>query len=129
TTANYCAVEPRICTPLRRWTYSLAMLISGFALAPIPPLLLYAIFPIFYDFIGGDQFADAALGPALPLLIGKMLLLSFVLYFIAVALGLLYIVTVPRLLNMLLQQDRTYVLYGLHYYIHQMIVRTSNSQF
>ena len=77
----------------------------------------------------GQGFEDLILGQALPLLIGKMALLSFAVYFAGVALGLLYIVTVPRLLNVFLQPGKTYVLYGFHYYIHQLIVRTSNSQF
>jgi non-ribosomal peptide synthetase-like protein len=129
TTANYCKVEPRECTSLRRWTYSTIMLVASFGLAPIPLMVIFALFPDFYDFITGDGFADLTLEQTLPLLTAKMALLSFAVYFIGVALGLLYIVTVPRLLNMFLQPGRTYVLYGFHYYIHQLIVRTSNSQF
>ena len=48
TTANYCAVEPRVCTPLRRWTYAARAARSpAFALMPIPVLVLYAWFPDF----------------------------------------------------------------------------------
>jgi non-ribosomal peptide synthetase-like protein len=129
TTANYCKVEPQECTSLRRWTYSAVMTVTGFALAPIPLMILFALFPNFSDFVIGQGFEDLVLGQALPVLIAKMALLSFAVYFAGVGLGLLYMVTVPRLLNMFLQPGKTYVMYGFHYYIHQLIVRTSNSPF
>ena len=40
TTADYCAVEPRACTPLRRGPMRLAIL-AGFAALPVPLLVLY----------------------------------------------------------------------------------------
>jgi non-ribosomal peptide synthetase-like protein len=129
TTADYCAVEPRVCTPLRRWTYAVVMLLAGFAVAPVLPLIAYALFPAFYDFIGGGSFADGAAAPALVVLTGKMLLLSLAVFFSGVVLGLLYVGIVPRLLNLLLHRDRTYVLYGWHYFVHHWVVRASNARF
>jgi amino acid adenylation domain-containing protein len=35
TATNYCTVEPKICTPLRRWTYPIVLLTMGYALTPI----------------------------------------------------------------------------------------------
>jgi non-ribosomal peptide synthetase-like protein len=129
TTADYCAVEPRVCTPLRRWAYCIVQLISGYALMPIPVLILYTLFPHFHDFVALHEFTFEAPGQALLLLSGDMLLLSFAVFFIGVALGLLFIGTVPRLLNLLLQKDRSYVLYGVHYFVQQLIARLSNSVF
>jgi non-ribosomal peptide synthetase-like protein len=86
TTANYCKVEPRECTSLRRWTYSTLMMVAGFALAPIPLMVLFALFPDFNDCVIGQGFEDLILGQALPLLIAKMALLSFAVYFAGVAL-------------------------------------------
>ena len=129
TTADYCAVEPRVCTPLRRWTYPVVQLIAGFASLPIPLLIAYAIYPTLYEFLGVPQFRYEDPGQALLLLSGKMLLVSFAAFFIAVVLGLLVIGIVPRLLNLWLQKDRVYVLYGVHYFVHKMIERLSNSLF
>ena len=129
TTANYCAIEPRTCTPLRRWSYALVPLIAGFALMPIAVLAIYAVFPVFYEFIGGASVLYEAPGQTLLPLSVQLLLLTFAAFFSGVALGLLSIGVVPRLLNLFLQKDRTYVLYGVHYFVHQMISGLSNSVF
>ena len=130
TTANYCVVEARECTSLRRWSYTVALLIAEFALLPFPFLGLFALFPHFHEFVDGGAFVHEAPGPAMLLLLsGKILLVSFATFFASVPLGLLSIGIVPRLLNLFLQKDRTYVLYGVHYLVHQAIVALSNSAF
>ena len=129
TTANYCVVEPKNCTPLRRWTYSLVPVVVGFVLAPLIVPLMYLLFPMFYQFIGGAQFNYDAPGPDLLLIGRKVLLLTLAAFFIGVVFGLLAIGALPRLLNLLLKPDKTYVLYGVHYFIHQMIVGMTNSAF
>jgi non-ribosomal peptide synthetase-like protein len=129
TTANYCTIEPRRCGGLRRGTYSVLLLIASFAVLPIPLLLAYAAFPAFYQYLGGPEFNYDAPGQALLLLGGKMLVASFAGYFGAVGLGVLSIGVVPRLLNLILRKDKTYVLYGVHYFAQQTIGRISNSEF
>ena len=128
-TADYCAVEPRTCTSLRRWTFALALLVIGFAFLPLPVLVPYVAFPHFYEFIQDFQFPYGASGEALMLLGGKTLLVSFALFIGFFALGLLGIGVVPRLLNLLLRKDKTYVVYGLHYFVQQAIAQLSNSAF
>jgi non-ribosomal peptide synthetase-like protein len=59
----------------------------------------------------------------------KVLVISFGLFFGVVGLGVLSIGVVPRLLNVLLEEDRTYVLYGVHYFVQQAISGLSNSEF
>jgi non-ribosomal peptide synthetase-like protein len=59
---------------------------------------------------------DAMLG-ALILLVG------------GIGLGLLVIGTVPRLLNLVLEPDRVYPLYGFHYAVHRAIGRLTNVPF
>ena len=129
TRADYCPVEPRTCTQVRRWTYSMVLLVFGFALAPLPVLVAYDWFPEFYSYIGGAQFTYDAPAHGLLLMAGKWLPTSFLWFFGGVILGLLSIGIVPRLLNLLLQKDRTYVLCGAHYFIQQMIAGLSNSVF
>jgi non-ribosomal peptide synthetase-like protein len=129
TTADYCPVEPRACSPLRRWAYAVVMLIAAFALLPVPVVSVYLGLPDWYQYVGGTQFPYEAPGWALLLMAGKMLWGSFVGFLGAVALGVLGIGVVPRLLNLFLKKDKTYVLYGAHYFIQQLIARLSNSAF
>ena len=54
------------------------------------------------------------------------LLLSTVLFFGSMLLGLLVMVTVPRLLRLLVRPDREYRLYGMRYWAHRTIARMTN---
>jgi non-ribosomal peptide synthetase-like protein len=56
-------------------------------------------------------------------------IVSAVLFFGAVLVGLLFVGTVPRLLNLFIQPGRTYPLYGFHYGIHRIIGRLTNVKF
>jgi non-ribosomal peptide synthetase-like protein len=129
TEADYCPVDPRVCTPLRRYTYAVVVLAATFALTPLPVLAVYAEFPDWYQSAGGAGFASEAPGQALLLLAARTLLASLLGFFGAVALGALGIGVVPRLLNLFLETDKTYVLYGVHYFLQQVVARLSNSAF
>jgi non-ribosomal peptide synthetase-like protein len=129
TSANYCPVERMVCTPLRRWTYAVALLIATFALMPLPVLLVYAWAPDLYHYVDAARLTEGAAEQALLFLAAKMLLVSFLGFFGAVGLRLLTIGVVPRLLNLFLKKDKTYVLYGVHYFVHQLIAQSSNSVF
>ena len=55
--------------------------------------------------------------------------LSTVLFFGSIALGLLVVATVPRLLALVVRPDRDYLLYGIRYLAHRTIVRITNRRF
>ena len=57
------------------------------------------------------------------------LAVSFVLFFGSVLVGLVIVMTVPRLLNLAITPDKVYRLYGFHYGVHRWIVRFSNVKF
>ncbi|MFE2972626.1 Pls/PosA family non-ribosomal peptide synthetase [Streptomyces sp. NPDC059340] len=57
------------------------------------------------------------------------LVISAVPFFGAVLVGLVFVGTVPRVLNLFIKPDKVYPLYGFHYWIHRAIARTSNSRF
>jgi non-ribosomal peptide synthetase-like protein len=61
--------------------------------------------------------------------VGEALVVSSALFFGAVLAGLLFVCTVPRLLNLALTPDRTYPLYGFHYAAHRAIARLTNVPF
>ena len=57
------------------------------------------------------------------------LVISAVLFFGAVLVGLVFVRTVPRVLNRFITPDKVYPLYGFHYWVHRAIARTTNSRF
>jgi non-ribosomal peptide synthetase-like protein len=59
---------------------------------------------------------------------GEQVVGSFVLYFGSLLAGLLFVCTVPRLLNLALEPDRIYPLYGLRYSIQRLIARVTNQR-
>ncbi|WP_248961966.1 Pls/PosA family non-ribosomal peptide synthetase [Sphaerisporangium perillae] len=56
------------------------------------------------------------------------LVASLALYFGALAAGLAFVATVPRLLHLALKPDRVHPLYGFHYWAQRAIARTTNAQ-
>ncbi len=54
---------------------------------------------------------------------------SAVLFFGFTLVGLVFVVTVPRLLNLTIAPGRVYRLYGFHYWVHRLIVRLTNRKF
>jgi non-ribosomal peptide synthetase-like protein len=57
------------------------------------------------------------------------LVLSGALFFGAVIVGLVFMGTVPRLLNLAITPDKVYPLYGFHYWVQRAIARTTNRKF
>jgi non-ribosomal peptide synthetase-like protein len=57
------------------------------------------------------------------------LVVAVVLVFAPIVVGLLVALTVPRLLNMILEPDKAYPLYGVRYSFHRSIMRMTNSKF
>ncbi|GGG41797.1 peptide synthetase [Kocuria dechangensis] len=129
TTVDYCAIDARRCGALRRWTYALGFLIFGFALAAVPMVLILHGAPELWSRI--VQWENELLAHDVHLLthVISATVLSLILFAGLTVLRLLIIGIVPRILNLFLREERTYVLYGFHYFIQQMISRTSNSVF
>ncbi|GAA3045496.1 hypothetical protein GCM10010464_07220 [Pseudonocardia yunnanensis] len=57
------------------------------------------------------------------------LVVSAVLFFGAMLVGLVLVGTVPRVLNLLIKPDTIYPLYGFHYWVQRAIARTTNIRF
>ncbi|MFF3256727.1 Pls/PosA family non-ribosomal peptide synthetase, partial [Actinacidiphila glaucinigra] len=57
------------------------------------------------------------------------MVISAVLFFGALLASLVFVGSVPRVLNLFIKPDKVYPLYGFHYWIHRAIARTSNSRF
>jgi non-ribosomal peptide synthetase-like protein len=124
---DYRAAGPAPCGGWRRATYSalqlLRMLTVNLPLATGVLVGLFAVVPWL-----------AALDTAPPAVTSwsfyrYALVTSFVLFFGGGLLLLLVVVTVPRALNLTVQPDKLYRLYGFHYAMHRTIARLTNNRF
>jgi non-ribosomal peptide synthetase-like protein len=128
TEVDYRVVEPAGCGTLRRTVYTVVQLLKVAAvympvaiggvgvLVTEDPRLTRLLDSGSLTFTSW-RFYLGALTASLMLLLG------------AVLVGLLLVVTVPRLLNLAIEPDRTYPLYGFHYSVHRAIARLTNIKF
>ncbi|MFF9179094.1 Pls/PosA family non-ribosomal peptide synthetase [Streptomyces sp. NPDC014793] len=128
TTADFRAVEPAACGPLRRVLYSLSELLA--LLLVYLPLALAGVSLVFTTvpqlnavFTPGPQ---AFTSPAFYV---EALAASLVAFFGGIVAGLLVVSTVPRLLSLAMEPGRTYPLYGFHHSIQRAITRLTNIRF
>jgi non-ribosomal peptide synthetase-like protein len=111
---DYRAVEPARCATPRRAVYAILQLLAVLAL--YVPLAM-----------GGLHLLIGEI-PQMPGLHGP--LLASLSIFLALALAaLLFVVTVPRVLNLTITPGKAYPLYGFHYAVHRLIARTTNLPF
>lgn len=117
TSSDYCQIEPKTCTSLRRYLYTLALVaISITVLGVTFATIIYL----------AALFAIAA--PGFGLSIPTLAVLSIGSFMGAGILNLLVATVVPRILNRAFQADRVYVLFGFHYLLATWIGIASNSR-
>jgi non-ribosomal peptide synthetase-like protein len=117
--ANYRRVPAASCTTRRRVVYSLYQLVTRIVVVlPIGILGLSGFLPS-YLHVSDLRLTD-------PAMILDTMAASLVLFMGTVIAGLLFVTSVPRLLNLFLKPDRVYPLYGVHFSIQRMIARITN---
>jgi non-ribosomal peptide synthetase-like protein len=128
TEVNYARVAPARCGMLRRASFSALTLLSLLLVyLPLAEGILYLLLtrvPGLGHVV--DRGAGAITSPGLYI---DALALSFVLFFSAVLIGLLFVATVPRLLNLLIEPGKVYPLYGFHDRVHRAITRMTGIKF
>jgi non-ribosomal peptide synthetase-like protein len=128
TEVDYLRVAPADCGTLRRAGFCVLTLLELF-LVVIPltaggvylllaavPSLAAVLDPTVAAITSGQFYIDA-------------LVLSLVLFFGSVLVGLLFVFAVPRVLNRFIKPDEVYPLYGFHYRVHRAIARVTNIKF
>jgi non-ribosomal peptide synthetase-like protein len=128
TDVDYRGVAPTNCGTLRRVCYSVLQLLSLLVLSM--PLtigvldILLAELPYLAALlnVGPLAFTDSSFYL-------EALVVSVVLFFGTAIIGLLVVLTVPRVLNIAIRPDKVYPLYGLHYTLHRAIARMTNIKF
>ena len=128
TDLNYLRVSARRCGTFRRFRFSAVTLFCVFFLyLPLIEggvfLLLTAV-PTLGKVLNPSM--DAITTPSLYL---DALVLSLVLFFGPVLLGLLFVATVPRLLSVFIKPSAVYPLFGFRDRIHRAIVRMTGVKF
>lgn len=120
TEVDYCTVEAKPCSRVRKLFYSLYLVFGLFFIAaPLPFVLAVYL----HDHFG------VHLTKSIHELTPSLLPVSIGLFAGALLLGLLVIVVVPRLLSLFLKADKVYPLYGVHYAIFSTISALSNSKY
>jgi non-ribosomal peptide synthetase-like protein len=125
---DYLGIGPANCGTMRRAGFGLVTVLQLFflyvplvvggtyMLVTLVPALHNRLTPGTVDFASPDLYVDA-------------LVLSLLLFFGLVAVGLAVMSAVPRLLNLVIEPDKVYPLYGFHYSVHRAIGRMTNIKF
>lgn len=120
TTTDYRRVPAAHCSTRRRVIFSLFQLFNRLVLVlPVAVVGLAAFLPSYLDTehlqLGALAFFVDTAAVTLLLFIGALIG------------GLIFILTVPRLLNLFLKPDKVYPLYGVHYSLQRMMSGISNA--
>ena len=122
---DYRSVDTADCGPLRRAVYGVLQLVK--VLAVYLPLAIGGTSLLLGEVLTLEALVDPATASLTSwTFYSSALVASFVLFFGALLVGLLVVVTIPRLLNLALAPDRVYRLYGVHYSLHRTISRMTN---
>ncbi|MFC5799232.1 Pls/PosA family non-ribosomal peptide synthetase [Streptomyces formicae] len=125
---DYVRVEPMPYSTLRRAGYGLAGVVQLFVL--YVPLAVGGAYMVLTEVPALDRvLAPGTVKFTSSVLYLDALLLSLVVFFGSLLLGLAVHFTVPRLLNLMIKPDKVYPLYGLHYSTHRAIARMTNVKF
>jgi non-ribosomal peptide synthetase-like protein len=127
TELDYHTTEPARCSMLRKARYcTLTLLFLLFVFLPLAEGGIYLV-------LTAVPSLNKLLSPGLEItswaLYRDALVLSLVLFFGAVIVGLLFVASVPRLLRRFVKPDTVYPLYGFRYRVHKAITRTTSIKF
>jgi non-ribosomal peptide synthetase-like protein len=128
TDVQYQDVAPARCGTFRRMSYAVMQLATmTFLYMPLVLAgtdMLLAEQPHLADVVSADQLALTGWA-----FYHDALVLSALVFFGAIAIGLVFVAIVPRLLFLAIRPGRTYRLYGFQYSVHRAIVRLTNVKF
>ncbi|MDT7642747.1 MAG: hypothetical protein QOC83_7035, partial [Pseudonocardiales bacterium] len=127
TTTNYRTVEPARVGSVRRFLFGLAQLVATVVVVPVISgvvITLLTAIPLVADYF--DPAKLQLTGARFYL---SMAAISAIVFFGFTLLGMLAIVTLPRLLSPMIRPGRAYRLYGLRYIVARAIMSLGNSRF
>jgi non-ribosomal peptide synthetase-like protein len=131
TEVDYRAVTPARCSTLRRLVFGSTQLLNASMFLSVGILLITYLPRILSDF-NLPYFAGILKPGQADLTVwvfySETVTGSFVLFFGGLVAGLVFVLTVPRVLNLALTTDRVYPLYGFHYWVQRTISRITNTR-
>ncbi|MFD7610942.1 Pls/PosA family non-ribosomal peptide synthetase [Streptomyces sp. NPDC059828] len=128
TEIDYVRVAPAKCGVLRRASYGFVTLLQLFLV--YVPLGIGGAYILLTEIPSlGRLLEPGAAAIMSPVIYVDALIVSLVLFFGFVILGLIGMLTVPRLMNLVIKPDKAYPLYGFHYSVHRAIARVTNIKF
>jgi non-ribosomal peptide synthetase-like protein len=124
---DYRRVEPARCSTLRRFRYSaVGVFFVLFLFVPLVEGAAYLLLAKVPELSSLRAQADSVTAGQLVL---SSLVISAVLFFGGTLVGLVTIVTVPRVLSIFVKPDRVYPLFGFRDRIHRAVTRLTNRKF
>ncbi len=126
TDVNYRTVDPIRCSTLRRASFSAMQLLNVLVSLSLGETLLvtyYSSVPLVAQIL---EPGHASLTKWT--FYFEMLAVSFAVFFGGLLVGLVFVLTVPRALNLTLTTGRVYPLYGFHYWAQRTISRVTNAR-
>ena len=125
TDVDYRSVEPTDCGALRRAGYAVIQLLN--VLLVYLPLGIGGVIVLLQSVPQLRALLDPVTQEVTTwAFYVKALVTSLVLYFGALIFAFLYVMTVPRVLNLAITPGKIYPLFGLHYALHRTIARITN---
>ena len=124
---DYMRVEPTRCGTLRRFWYSAVSVI--FVLFLYLPLITGAAYLLLAKVPVLAELRSNAYPIASAQFYLESLVISLVVFFGGILVGLVTVTTVPRVLNIFIKPGRVYPMFGLHDRIHRAVSRMTNVKF
>jgi non-ribosomal peptide synthetase-like protein len=128
TDVNYLRVSPADCGTWRRFSSSVVTLLQLFLL--LVPLVEGGLYMLLTSVPSLAKILAPGVGTVTS---GAVFLdgleLSLALFLGSLFVGLLFVATVPRVLNRFIEPDKVYPLYGFHHGVHRSIARLTNAKF
>jgi non-ribosomal peptide synthetase-like protein len=129
TAVDYRELPPKRVGMLRVLAYTSAQLLSVLLVAAPLAVGGVVVLAALVPQLGALVDAQSAAAAPIWMMAGEALAISFGLVFGPMLLSLLVVMTVPRVLNLVLEPDQAYALYGLRYWAHRAIARLTNSAY
>ncbi|MGI9505458.1 MAG: Pls/PosA family non-ribosomal peptide synthetase [Geminicoccaceae bacterium] len=127
TEMDYRAVDPTRCSTLRKVVYSVVQLLNLLLLTPLIIVSMAMLIIALHERLPPIWFSDTALADWT--FYANVLITSIALFCSMLLVGLILVVTIPRLLNLAIEPNKIYPLYGVHYAIQGFIARATNVKF
>ncbi|MEU0965315.1 Pls/PosA family non-ribosomal peptide synthetase [Streptomyces sp. NPDC005917] len=128
TRVDYARVAPAPCGTLRRAWFGFGTMVQLFLV--YIPLLVGGMYMLFTQVPAlGKRLDPQTTAVSRSELLPDALVLSLVLFFGFVVLGLLVLCTVPRLAGLVVKPDQVYPLYGFHYVLQRATAGMTNIKF